>query len=67
MKFELEKKPKVALCRACHGTGKANGSGSSSGDGACKQCDGSGRVTVSARMTLDIRPYRPNVELRMKD
>lgn len=57
----VEKPPKVALCRACHGTGKVT-----TGDysafptyGVCPQCGGSGRVTVSAKITLDIRPYRP--------
>ena len=25
----------------------------------CAQCGGSGRVTVSAKMVLDIRPYKP--------
>ena len=48
---EIEKHPKVALCRLCGGRGK-------SGDEICPQCEGSGRVTVSARMTLDIRPFR---------
>ena len=65
MKFELEKKPKVALCRACSGTGKVKREAGAIED-VCGQCEGSGRVTVSARMTLDIRPYRPNVELPMK-
>lgn len=26
---------------------------------ACPQCGGSGRVTVSANIELDIRPYKP--------
>ena len=30
--------------------------------GVCPQCEGSGRVTVSAKMTLDIRPYKPKVK-----
>lgn len=62
MKQEVEKQPKIALCRTCHGTGKVV-----TGDysafptyGVCPQCEGSGRVTVSAKITLDIRPYRPN-------
>ena len=33
----------------------------------CRQCEGSGRVTVSAKMTLDIRPYKPKVEPSMND
>lgn len=48
----LAKSPKIALCRECHGTGFVH-------DAACPQCGGSGRVTVSARLELDIRPYRP--------
>ena len=33
----------------------------------CRQCEGSGRVTVSAKMTLDIRPYKPKVKPSMND
>lgn len=54
---EVERPPKVALCRECHGTGyvlnAAYGERS-----RCPQCEGSGRVTVSAKMTFDIRPYK---------
>ncbi len=54
---EVEKQPKVALCRECHGMGYAydRQAGRSL---RCPQCEGSGRVTVSCRMTLDIRPYK---------
>ncbi len=61
----VEKSPKVALCRACRGTGvvqrttelpsrifrkkKVNIT-----EEACPQCGGSGRVTVSANIELDI-------------
>lgn len=61
----VEKSPKVALCRACRGTGvvqrttelpsrifrkkKVNIT-----EEACPQCGGSGRVIVSAKMELDI-------------
>lgn len=55
---ELEKKPKVALCRKCRGTGKYRGSDTLE-ERICEQCEGSGRVTVSAKMTFDIRPYKP--------
>lgn len=65
----VEKPPKVALCRVCHGTGRIK-----TGDystfpthGVCPQCEGSGRVTVSAKMTLDIRPYKPKVKPSMND
>lgn len=53
----VEKSPKVALCRVCRGTGhtlSAEGK-----EQTCTLCEGSGRVTVSCCMTLDIRPYRP--------
>lgn len=52
MKKEVTKAPKVALCRVCHGTGYTS-------TGVCHQCEGSGRVTVSAKMEYDIRPYKP--------
>lgn len=61
MKHNVEKTPKVALCRACHGTGviqrttelpsrifrkkKVNIT-----EESCPQCGGSGRVIVSAKM-----------------
>ncbi|EJX07529.1 hypothetical protein EVA_04360 [gut metagenome] len=75
---EVVKSPKIALCRACHGTGKVKKSVETPSrffrskktetvEEVCKQCEGSGRVTVSAKMTLDIRPYKPNVEPSMND
>lgn len=48
MKTTTTKAPKVALCRK--------------GEEICPQCEGSGRVTVSCEMTLDIRPYHPKVK-----
>ena len=67
---EVEKTPKVALCRACHGTGKVHRTveypsriferkKTEPVEEVCAQCGGSGRVTVSAKMVLDIRPYKP--------
>lgn len=67
---EIEKTPKVALCRACHGTGIVRKTveypsrlfgrkREETTEEVCPQCGGSGRVTVSAKMTLDIRPYKP--------
>ena len=67
---EVEKTPKVALCRACHGTGKVQKTveyhsrifgrkKTETTEEVCAQCGGSGRVTVSAKMILDIRPYKP--------
>lgn len=55
---ESEIKPKIALCRKCYGTGKTIDKDSGETH-TCPQCEGSGRVTVSARMTYDIRPYKP--------
>lgn len=58
MKREVRRPPKVALCRVCGGRGFVQGD--SPGERhTCLQCEGSGRVTVSCEMTLDIRPYRP--------
>lgn len=64
MKRNVTKSPKIALCRACHGTGRIT-----TGDysafptyATCPQCGGSGRVTVSANIELDIRPYKPPKE-----
>lgn len=28
-------------------------------ESTCDQCEGTGRVTVSAKMSYDIRPYKP--------
>lgn len=75
---EVEKSPKVALCHACYGTGKVKKvveypsrifgkKRSETVEEVCRQCEGSGRVTVSAKMTLDIRPYKPKVEPSMND
>ncbi len=60
MKKEMTKPPKIAICRRCGGSGLWRHTGS---DGTpvfeqCPQCEGSGRVTVSAKMEFDIRPYR---------
>lgn len=59
MKREISRPPKVALCRVCKGTGRV--AGDEEGEfHTCLQCEGSGRVTVSCEMTLDIRPYKPH-------
>lgn len=58
---ELEKKPKVALCRKCYGTGRIL-DGDNGEYHICEQCEGTGRVTVSARMVYDIRPYKPKAK-----
>lgn len=58
MKREVSRPPKVALCHLCKGTGMV--AGEEEGEYyVCPQCEGSGRVTVSCEMTLDIRPYKP--------
>lgn len=51
----VKKGPKVTLCRECGGTGRTGGDTPV----ACPQCEGSGRVTVSGTMILDIRAYKP--------
>lgn len=60
MKKEMTKPPKIAICRRCGGSGLWRHTGC---DGKpvferCPQCEGSGRVTVSAKVEFDIRPYR---------
>lgn len=63
MKKTVFKKPKVALCLLCHGSGRVVNAGPSGSQVvACPQCEGSGRVTVSCEMTLDIRPYKERKE-----
>lgn len=59
MKQQVRKEPKVALCRRCHGTGRIGTGRLFRRTESCPQCEGSGRVTVSAEMELDIRPYKP--------
>ena len=59
MKQQVTKKAKIALCRACHGTGRVPTNSPDFEPAICNQCNGTGRVTVSAKMELDIRPYNP--------
>lgn len=64
MKLNVTKSPKIALCRKCHGRGVV-GLADAEYDLihlTCPQCGGSGRVTVSANIELDIRPYKPKKE-----
>ncbi|MEQ2900902.1 MULTISPECIES: molecular chaperone DnaJ [Phocaeicola] len=56
----MTKSPKIALCRVCHGTGQVKNDEYE--PCVCTQCGGSGRVTVSANIELDIRPYKPKKE-----
>ena len=58
MILEVEKKPKVALCRNTYGTGRLHDKETGK-ESTCDQCEGTGRVTVSAKMSYDIRPYKP--------
>lgn len=58
MILEVDKKPKVALCRKCYGTGRLHDKETGK-ESTCDQCEGTGRVTVSAKMSYDIRPYKP--------
>lgn len=62
MNRNVSKAPKIALCRVCHGTGHIPTSSVGFKPAVCNQCGGSGRVTVSAKIELDIRPYNPKKE-----
>lgn len=57
---EVSKSPKIALCRKCHGTGyyRRIATDATFTVEQCPQCEGSGRVTVSAVIKCDIRPYK---------
>lgn len=55
---QVEKAPRVALCRNCCGTGFVVSGLIRKKVEVCPQCEGSGRVTVSANITYDIRPYK---------
>lgn len=59
MKRTVEKPERVALCRRCHGSGIEARHPLDLVEGkVCPQCGGSGRVIVSCKMELDIKPYR---------
>lgn len=53
---EVIKPQKIALCRNCAGTGQAH---QNQYTFPCPQCQGSGRVLVSGKITLEIEPYNP--------
>lgn len=66
MKRIVDKPERVALCRRCQGTGRIY---TTAGHRPtfptlveelkdCPQCEGSGRVRVSCKMELDIKPYK---------
>ena len=65
MKMMTEKKykhPKVALCRRCGGQGfliKLDEREENEFTLTCPDCEGSGRVWVSAVMEVTVDPYRP--------
>lgn len=58
MKKTVRKPPHVSLCRECGGRGVIDGDAPV----VCPQCEGSGRVTVSGVLNLDIRPYKPKTD-----
>lgn len=58
MKKIVKKAPKVTVCRECGGTGYVG----VEFPARCPQCDGSGRVTVSGTIELDIRAFKPKHE-----
>ena len=55
MKKTVKKAPHITICRECGGKGVINGDQPV----VCPQCEGSGRVTVSGVLDLDIRAYKP--------
>lgn len=58
MRKTIRKEPKITLCRECGGKGVIDGDAPV----ACPQCEGSGRVTVSGVLNLDIRAYKPKTD-----
>lgn len=62
MNKKVYKPVKVALCRGCDGTGyqQVPQSDGSLHRVCCSLCEGSGRVWVSCKLLLDIRPYKEN-------
>lgn len=71
MKRKVTKEPKISLCRACHGTGTVEKTVYRKAEHfglrrrpeyvleQCPQCEGSGRVLVSAEIDMNIEPYNP--------
>ena len=55
MILEVEKKPKVALCRKCYGTGRLHDKETGK-ESTSDQCEATARVTVIAKMSYAIRP-----------
>nr|DAG08262.1 MAG TPA: TRYPTOPHAN RNA-BINDING ATTENUATOR PROTEIN-INHIBITORY PROTEIN REGULATION, ANTI-TRAP [Caudoviricetes sp.] len=56
MKKEITRGVRVTVCKECGGSGAETDDGQKR---RCRQCQGSGRVTVSSVTVLDIRPYHP--------
>lgn len=57
MKKEITRGVRVTVCKECGGSGVRTDDGGQ--ERRCRQCQGSGRVTVSSVTVLDIRPYHP--------
>lgn len=55
---QIEKPPRVAICRTCKGTGRVENWSSGGELETCPSCEGSGRLVVSCKMMVDTRPYR---------
>lgn len=55
---QIEKPPRVAICKTCSGTGQIENWAACGSREQCPTCEGSGRVVVSCKMMLDLRPYR---------
>lgn len=62
------KHPKVALCHRCGGMGfltRLDDRGENEVTRTCPDCEGSGRVVVSAVMEVTVDPYRPGEKTKV--
>lgn len=62
------KHPKVALCRRCGGLGfltRLDGMEENEITETCPDCEGSGRVWVSAVMDVTVDPYKPGEKTKV--
>ena len=57
MTHHVTKKPRIAICKMCGGTGMMVDY-THDVSMTCPQCKGSGRVVVSCRMEVDVKPYQ---------
>ena len=62
MDKKINKSEHIAICRGCGGEGTIDGS-ETYPRVICPQCEGSGRVLVSADLVYHIRAYKPKKQL----